>query len=121
LGCGACTCTCAGAWYGIDDNLFALVANLLIIDVEEATRAALPKACRASKSEISIAANRPSTSKNSPGLSWWSIELKLVVGDDRANAALGVSENTIPQMTNKSPRACTLYKSLAMHLHRLLL
>ena len=105
----------------MDDNSFALIGNLLIIDVEEATRTALPKGCRASKSEISIAANRPSTSKNSSGLSWRSIELELMVGDDRANAAVGVSEDTILQMSDKSSRACTLYKSLAMHLHRLLL
>ena len=96
----------AVAWDSLDVNRLALLSNSLVVDVEEIARSALVEDGRVTESQVAgWLADGPSGSVDGASLGWWPIELELAVGDDGANAALGVGKDTVIEVGNEGALA----------------
>ena len=92
------------------DNLnmdwLALLSDSLVVKVEEVSGLALVENSAVTKCEVvGWRADGEASGEDGTSLSSLWVELKLVVGNDGAGAALGVEENTIFKVGDKSSLA----------------
>lgn len=75
----------------------ALLPNLLVVQVREASALAAVEDSAAANGQRAIGADGETTSENGVGLGSWGVELELVVGDDPSLTGVLVDQDTALQ------------------------
>lgn len=91
----------------------ALRSPASVVQVGEVSRLALVEGSRATESEGAVATDGEARGVDDTGLGR-AVELELVVGDDGANAALGICENAVLQGQVKSALLAAVAASLVI-------
>lgn len=91
----------AAARHGDNLDGLALLGPVAVVEVVEVTRAALVENGGRANGQGAVLAGRETSSVESTSLGGRAVELELVVGDDGADAALAVGQDTILEIENE--------------------